>query len=398
LTKTNRQAELIKLIAKEPWQHDKKSIAQILQTSESTIQRDIEELGEKDYRFAQSERNTFYLVQSGWFDQSVLKDSALRQVEILQLLYRVKKSLSVPEIARRLNQESKEEVFGEKTIERAVKDLHSKGLVLRKGNLYGLNPSHILPPFELSENERRVFYEALKLAKALNPLPDQIPALEAKLKLKIPLEERRETIYIHGRTPSHDIRRTQYCNALEQAAREKILLTILYRKEDFPAKEYKLKPLGIVYYWVLDKWYFVAEYHGEIRTFAVEQILHIEWHKEHFTEPEVFNLKDYFKYSWGMYHSDSRTEVKIRFYNHYSTIQRVKDELKFRETCVLFEDKEGLVITDEVDGLQELAVWLRGFGPNAEVIYPEALKELLQKEWTELRKLYLKRGESSDCS
>ena len=396
MEKTIRQAEIIKLLAKEPWLHDKRTLAQRLQTSETTIQRDFQELGQKDYRFELNEQNQYFLVQSGWFGQTVLKDSTLRQVEILQLLYRMKRGLTVTELARRLIRESDEEV-GEKTLERAVKDIHSKGLVTREGNYYALNPAQILPPLELSEHERQVFYEALKLAKALNPLPDQMPALEAKLKLKLSLEERRETIYIHGRTPSHDIRRTQYCNALEQAAQENQVITVLYRKENLPAKEYRLNPLGTVYYWVLDKWYLVAEYREEIRTFAVDQILHVDFNKEQFISPQGFNLKEYLKFSWGMYHSGSPVQVKIRFYDNHSIVQRVKEELGFRETCVIAEDSRGIIIIDEVDGLQELAVWLRGFGPHAEVIYPEALRELVRTEWTEMEKLYQRRGGPSDC-
>lgn len=393
MSKMNRQAELIKLLAKEPWQHDKKSLANALRISELTLQRDMEGLLEKDYQFAQNERNRYYLVQSGWFGQTILKNSTLRQVELLQLLHRAKRRLTVAELTRGLNRESEEEI-GEKSVERAVKDLLSKGLVTREGNSYALNPAQILPPLELGEHERRVFYEALKLAKALNPLPDQMPALEAKIKLKLPpIDERRETIYVHGRTPSYDIRRTQYCNALEQAALEKTVLTLLYRKEEAPAREYRLKPLGIVYYWVLDKWYLVAENNGQVRTFAVDNILHVELEKEHFTALEGFNLKEYFKYSWGMYHSEARVPVKVRFYDYHSTLQRVREELKFRETCSLIEDGNGIIFSDEVEGLQELAVWLRGFGPGVEVLYPEELRELVRTEWESLEKLYLRRGE-----
>jgi len=296
-------------------------------------------------------------------------------------------------LARGLNRESEEEI-GEKSVERAVKELQAKGLITREGNAYALNPAQILPPLELSEHESRVFYEALKLAKALNPLPDQMPALEAKLKLKLPLEERRETIYVHGRTPSHDIRRTQYCNALEQAAQEKIVLTILYRKVNSPAKEYRLKPLGIVYYWVLDKWYLVADFKGELRTFAIDNILHVDLEKEHFTGFEGFKLKEYFKYSWGMYHTETRVPVKIRFHDYHSTLQRVREELKFRETCSFAEEGESILLFDEVEGLQELAVWLRGFGPGAEVLYPEELRGLVQAEWKGMERLYQRRGES----
>lgn len=392
MTKLERQAELIKLLAKEPWSHNKRSLAHILQTSEMSIQRDLEELSAKDYLFVQNDKNQYFLVQSGWFGQTTLKDSTLRQVEILQLLHRGKGSLTVTEIARRLTRDREDEL-GEKTIERSVKELHAKGLISREGNSYTLNPAQILPPIKLSEHERRVFYEALKLAKALSPLPDQIPSVEAKMKLKLPLEECRETLYVHGRTPTQDIRGTQYCNALEHAAQEHRVISILYRKDESSAKEYRLKPLGVVYYWVLDKWYLVAEYEGQIRTLTVENIVYVEVENEIFPMDEGFNLKDYFKYSWGIYRSEERIPVKIRFYKYHSTLQRVRDELKFRETCTISEDEEGILVTDIVDGLQELAVWLRGFGPGVEVLYPDELRQRVRTEWEEMERLYLRRGE-----
>lgn len=88
--------------------------------------------------------------------------------------------------------------------------------------------------------------------------------------------------------------------------------------------------------------------------------------------------------------------MKIRFYPYHSTLQRVKDELKFRDTCTISEDEDGILVSDCVDGLQELAVWLRGFGPGAEVLCPEALRKLVQNEWEEMAQHYQVRGGQSE--
>ena len=43
---------------------------------------------------------------------------------------------------------------------------------------------------------------------------------------------------------------------------------------------------------------------------------------------------------------------------------------------------------DQVEGLDELAVWLRGFGAGAEVLEPPALREKVTGEFSRLLKMY----------
>lgn len=389
MSKHIRQSELIRVIAREPWQHTKKSLAQRLETSEATLQRDLDELAQKEYEFEENEEQGIFLRNAGWLGHTPLKEASLRQMEILELLQSTKRGLTVTDIEKRVHSGAEGET-GEKTVERMVKDLTRKGLVVRQGNEYRLNLTWILPPLQLTEREKQVFYEALKVAKALSPLPELIPALEAKLKLSIPPKEEVETVFVQGRTPSHNLRRIHVCNAIEQAARTRQVITILYRRGEAPAWEVRVHPLGIVYYWVLDKWYLVAEYKKEIRTYAVDQILHLDLEEEHFELVPEFDLKDCFRFSWGVYRNTTQTPVKIRFYAAHSTVLRVREELQGRETCRIVEDEEGLLVTDCVEGIEEIAVWLRGFGPSAEVLEPPELRAKMRTEWARMADYYAK--------
>lgn len=393
MNKLKRQTELIKLIAKEPWQHTRKSLAQRFVTSEVTVKRDLMELTQKEYEFAENDQQELYLQSPGWCEFNPMKEATLRQMEILELLQRFKSGLAVAEIEKRVHSGADGEI-GEKTVERMVKDLVSKGLVARQGNAYCLNPTWILPPLQLNEREKQVFYEALKLTKALNPLPEVILALEAKLNISIPSQDEVETVLVQGRTPSHNMRRIHLCNALEQAAREHQAIQILYRREgEEKAQEVRVYPLGIVYYWVLDKWYLAAETKNGMRTYVINQILHLDLEEEHFKGNPDFNLKAYYGSSWGIYRCSTPTKVKIRFYRTYSTLQRVREELQGRVSCHLEEDEEGLILTDHVDGVAEIAVWLRGFGSNALVLEPPELREKVREEWARMFELYAKEGQ-----
>jgi predicted DNA-binding transcriptional regulator YafY len=63
-------------------------------------------------------------------------------------------------------------------------------------------------------------------------------------------------------------------------------------------------------------------------------------------------------------------------------------ELRDRKTCVFHEDHDGVIMEDWVDGIEEIAVWLRGFGPGAEVLEPLELREAVQKDLEKLMGIY----------
>jgi len=148
--------------------------------------------------------------------------------------------------------------------------------------------------------------------------------------------------------------------------------------------------LGIVYYWVLDNWYLIAQNEGDlkIKTYLVNRILDVTGLPETFSPVQGFNLKIWYQYAWGVYRDQCPVPVIIRFYDHYSTLNRVRAELAKRETCKLIEDEGGLLMKDQVEGIDELAVWLRGFGAGAEVIEPLALREKVTQEFTRLLQMY----------
>lgn len=390
MDKLTRQRELVKSIATEPWVHTWSSLAKTLGVTHITVQRDFEEMKDNGFQFEQDERGTLYLNLSGWNGVIPVKASTLRQMEILRILTATPQGLTLPEIYRRFNRRDEEEVSS-KTLERAIKELEKKNLVKRRGEEYVVCSEHILPPLQLAEQEKTLLCEALKVAGALAPIPEEMKSLELKLKLWIGENAHdRETMLVHGRTPTQDVHHTQCCFHLEEAARSKNKVNILYRKEEEPARQIRLNPLGIVYYWVLDNWYLIAQDEGDqrVKTYLVNRILDVTRLPELFSPVKGFDLKSWYQYAWGVYRDQCPVPVIIRFYDHYSTLNRVRAELAKRETCTLIEDKDGLLMNDQVEGLDELAVWLRGFGAGAEVIEPPALRAKVTEEFTRLLQMY----------
>ncbi|MGC7873050.1 WYL domain-containing protein [Desulfosporosinus sp. SYSU MS00001] len=395
MDKLKRQKDIIRYIALEPWLFTSSSLAKKLGVNLITVHRDLEDLRDNGYIFEQNHAGALYLETGGWNGVPPVNKATLRQMEILRLLTANPKGLTLTELYQRFNRQDEEEVSG-KTLERAVKDLEKRNLVKRVTEAFMVYSESMLLPLQLSEKEKILLFEALQLERALAPIPEEMRSLEAKLKLRIgETAKAREALFVHGRTPSQDIHRSKYCMELEDAARCRNSVTILYRKEEEPVREIRLNPLGIVYYWVLDNWYLIAqdEKSQRIKTYQINRILDVERLEDTFSPVEGFSLQKWFQYAWGVYRDHHPRFVKIRFYDYYSTLNRVRMEVAQRQTCQLIEEEGSLLMIDQVEGLDELAVWLRGFGAGAEVLEPLELRDKLKDQFTQLLHLY---GGNSD--
>jgi Predicted transcriptional regulator len=349
-------------------------LAADLGVSLSTFNRYLNQLETQGYIFACDDSGRLFLQQTGWEGLSILKEATIRQMEILRFVSAHLNGVKGTEIIARFT-ESKDE----KTIGRDLKELEKRELITNRQGVYVLNSSLVLPPLQLAEAEKSLLLEDLAVQQEMSPRKDEAKSLTAKLRVCLNLRSNEpETIAVHGRRPIEDLRRSHYCQRLEEYARIRRQIWLLYRKEeDTAANEVNVNPLGILYYWALDNWYLAAlnEKDQTIKTYAVDRILAVGETGETFAKPDGFELENWFKHVWGVYRSGNPVKVKIRFHNYYTTVQRVKDELASRKTCSLQEDGDDLIMEDTVDGLSEIAVWLRSFGQGVEVIEPLELRE-----------------------
>ena len=389
MTKRERQRQLVKMLAVKPWFYTPKTLAAALGVSEITVHKDISELEARGYQWEYN-NGYIFLRQTGWDAPGPVKDSTVRQIEILRLINAHKeKGVAFAALAARFCQD---EGVSAKTLQRDLKELAAKNLVRQQGELYFISSGQMLHPLELDHNEKSLVLEALALSKALSPLREETKSLEAKLRVWLALPEwERETLIVWGRTPAEDWRRSFYCQRLEEQARTYHKALLLYRRGDGPAYEIKVNPLGILYYWALDNWYLVAqtdEQPQEIKTYLIDRILAVDALAEPFEPVPGFSLEAWYRYAWGVFRSGTPVRVVIRFHNYYTTVQRVREELSCRASCRLHEADGALIMEDEVDGLGEIAVWLRGFGPGAEVIEPRELREMVTEDLRQLAALY----------
>ena len=369
--KSDIQYRLIRTLAFSPWIYTPKMLAGELGISQCTLNRSITEMETRGCIFTRDVQGCLFLQQTGW-DGLTIKDATLRQMEILRFICAYPKGVKVAEINERFKKTK-----DEKTIGRDLKELQQRQLITNNQGVYVLNSSLVIPPIQLDAVEKSLLLEHMTVQQEMSPLKDEAKSLTSKLHISLKLpKNNQDMIVVHGRRPIEDLRRSYFCQRLEEYARASKKITVLYRKREEKVSEVQLNPLGIIYYWGLDNWYIVAQVNDQnptIKTYAVDKILAIEEQDGTFLQPPGFDLQDWYKYAWGVYRSGNPKKVVIRFHNYFSTIQRVKAELSARKTCVWREDDEGLIMEDMVDGIGEMAVWVRSFGQGAEVIEPPEL-------------------------
>ncbi|AFQ43157.1 WYL domain-containing protein [Desulfosporosinus meridiei] len=384
--KADLQYKLIKTLAFAPWEYTVKTLADFLGVSQITLNRNLTEMETRGCIFTYDSQGRIFLQQTGW-DGFNIKEATLRQMEILRFISAYPNGVKVTEIYSRFNDHK-----NEKTIGRDLKELLQRQLISNSQGNYAFNANFVIPPIQLDTAEKSLLFEHLAVQQEMSPLKDEVKSLTAKLhiSLNIPKNDQ-DMVIVHGRRPIEDLRRSHFCQRLEECARSCKRILILYRKNEGEVSELELNPLGIMYHWGLDNWYLAAQDNGQegyIKTYAVDKILTIKELGGNFSRPTGFDLGEWYKYSWGVYRSGKPAKVVIRFHNYYSTIIRVKAELSFRETCVLREDDDGMIMEDMVDGLGELAVWLRSFGQGAEVLEPLELREAVIKDLEQMIENY----------
>ena len=126
-----------------------------------------------------------------------------------------------------------------------------------------------------------------------------------------------------------------------------------------------------------------------VRIFAVERIREREPLAARFLRPETFDAEKYLEGAWGIIRGDIVT-VKVAFAR--SLARYIRDRLW--HPTQRFHDLDGgrLQMTLRVADTLEVRRWILGFGSEAEVLEPAALREALRQDAEALaRKLGLRR-------
>ena len=122
-------------------------------------------------------------------------------------------------------------------------------------------------------------------------------------------------------------------------------------------------------------WYVLAhsEEHGELRTLKLLRIRKCTVLERTFPPPPPEQLQGYFGGAWSMIPEGRSYDVRVHFDRKVASNVA---EVQWHPTQrVQWNDDGSVEFQARVDGLGEIAWWVLGYGPFAEVVAPPALRE-----------------------
>ena len=114
-----------------------------------------------------------------------------------------------------------------------------------------------------------------------------------------------------------------------------------------------------------------------MRMFVLDRIEMLNMTDERFTMPKDFNLDDFMRHSFKVMHDELYT-VKIRISPEWA---RWVGEKIWHESQKITNLPDGsLEMPFQVAGLDEIKRWILSFGPQAVVLEPVKLREMVRKD------------------
>ena len=127
---------------------------------------------------------------------------------------------------------------------------------------------------------------------------------------------------------------------------------------------------------------------GVLRTRKLDRIERIQLTDDHFEVPDSFNATRLLQGAWAIWFEDSDKPQPITLRFSQYVARRIR-ESHWHPSQHVTEDEQGRVIwTAEVDVIQEMMPWIRGWGADVEVLEPLELRTKMKNETALLARLY----------
>jgi len=325
-------------------------------------------------------------------NRAFAKSGRINQVERLLLTSRA--HLSQAEIARRCE-------VHRSTILRLLQDMVDNGIPLREDEhgLWYIERTAYISTIKLKLDEALALYLAGRLLARYSDKPNT-HTVEALSKLGVALQGVMPNLGDHIARTSADLRTKlpkqvqQYQRTLETLTRawadgKKVQMSYraLHGRRSFQHTFalYFLEPSAIGY-----STYAIgqAEPPGKLRTRKLERIERISLTEEAFEVPPDFDPNKLLAGAWSIWfdEDDLPTPIKVRFSRFVA--RRVQETI-WHPSQRVEEDAEGrLIWTAEIDAVQEIMPWIRGWGADCEVLEPHELREQIKGEIHRLMRCY----------
>lgn len=303
---------------------------------------------------------------------------AERLSRLTHLLYRHPRGMAAREMAAVCG-------VSVRTIQRDLQSLQRMQVpVWQEADRYGVLDGYALPPLHLSLNEAASLYLAARLLARYSdqPNPFVVSAL-AKLASVLP-----EAIAQHVQRSVQALGYRQP-DARQNDVFEKITLAWATGRQvriwhqaghsdhvhEYLVCPYFIEPSSEGYATYLIGH---ASYFDALHTFKLERILRAELTEETFEPPADFDGPRLLGSAWSVMYGPEPVQVRLRFSPHVT--RRVKESVWHPTQHIEDCDDGGCILTLRVAMPLEMKPWIRGWGPDVEVLGPEKLRSEIIEE------------------
>jgi len=145
----------------------------------------------------------------------------------------------------------------------------------------------------------------------------------------------------------------------------------------YEAKPVKLHLNPIRLCLIKNAWYLIAQaVDGDApRTYRIARFDRLEVLNEAAVVPGNFDLKAYFGNAWAVYRGSETFDIRIKFLPEAA---RIVTETQWHVTQIATPGPDGsVVLSFQIDGLEEICNWLLGWSGRAEVLEPQELRKMV---------------------
>jgi proteasome accessory factor B len=278
-----------------------------------------------------------------------------------------------------------------RTVFRDLEVLRQAGVPLAHDDefqVYHLADTYFLPPAKFTADEALAVLVLCHELGDVRKMPFLAPARTAALKLEssLPSALRKQLrgtadavrIRLHHPSPIAD-KLPIYQDLLKSVHQRRCVRIEYDSLFDGAIIQTRLSAYRLLY--SKHSWYVIgrSSLHRSVRTFNMKRIRHLEPTADSYEIPRNFSLERYLGNAWHIIpESGPVHEICVRFTRK---VARNVAEVNWHKTQSLQWNDDGtLEFCAKVKGLSEISWWILGYGDQAEVVKPPALRKLIMAQ------------------
>jgi len=312
-------------------------------------------------------------------------DQLARQWKIIQSLISSRQGKSVPDLARDLGCHTR-------TVYRDLEALQGAGFPVYTDRIGGKTlwslldtAKHSIPiPFSLPELMALYFGRGMMKVLQDTVFYESLESLFEKIKSTLPpayidyLGQIEDSLGVSAKPYKQYGQIQEIIEKVSEAAVQKKRIEIIYYTMSRKSRtRRKISPYKI---WFFDGSFYLIANCGlrkDVRIFALDRIKALELTDETFETPEDFNIDDFMKASFGVFHG---RPVRVSIWFAADIAGYIREKI-WHETQEIIPQNDGSIIFEaQVAGTEEVKYWVLKWGSKARVLAPEALLEETRRE------------------